>query len=254
MNQDIFVDYECGMKLGSIVGGSEATAYSLPWQVAFVYPTWTTHPKGPDTPWCGGTLIGPQHVLTAAHCIKRSFDVLVGEHNASDDVQSEDGTRHSVCGTTIHPLFDRPTLNYDFAIVRLGKPVEIGPRAVPACLPDPEEFGGRFLEEKNMTVSGWGRTKYKGEDSPVLKTIDVPGLSNEECKELYDGCSYCKPVTEAMLCAESAPGGEIWDQGGTCQSDSGGKLIEYIFLHLNSFSNSHTFLNPPIMHEYHYHS
>ena len=76
-----------------------------------------------------------------------------------------------------------------------------------------------------MTVSGWGRTKYKGEDSPVLKTIDVPGLSNEECKELYDGCYYCKPITEAMLCAESAPGGEYWDQGGTCKGDSGGRLI-----------------------------
>ena len=73
------------MKPGSIVGGSEATAFSLPWQVALVFPTWTTHPHGPDKPWCGGTLIGPQHVLTAAHCMGGSFDVLVGEHNASDE-------------------------------------------------------------------------------------------------------------------------------------------------------------------------
>jgi len=214
-------DFQCGMKPGSIVGGSEATAFSLPWQVALVYPADTTNPYGPNKPWCGGTLIGPQHVLTAAHCMGGSFDVLVGEHNASDDLQSEDGTRHSVCGTTSHPLYNRDTKDYDIAIVRLSQPVELGPRAVPACLPDAEEFGGRFLEGKTMTVSGWGRTVYQGVGSPVLKTIDVPGLSSEECQEKNLACWNCPPITDSMLCAESAPGGE---DGGVCQGDSGGPL------------------------------
>ena len=217
------------MKPGSIVGGSEATAFSLPWQVALVYPTWTTNPYGPNKPSCGGTLIGPQHVLTAAHCFSHDreiFDVLVGEHNTSDDLQSEDGTRHKVCGQTSHPLYRRGSYNYDFAIMRLRKPVELGPRAVPACLPDSKKFGGRFLENKTMTVSGWGSTVYQGEGSPVLKTIDVPGLSNEECQASYNAClellgRFCPRITDTMLCAESAPGGE---DGGTCNGDSGGRF------------------------------
>merc|ERR1712038_1143565 len=53
---------ECGINPGAIVGGSEVTPYSLPWQVGLVSP-------GSKRTWCGGTLIGPQHVLTAAHCM-----------------------------------------------------------------------------------------------------------------------------------------------------------------------------------------
>ena len=53
----IFV--ECGYEVGSIVGGSVATPYSLPWQVGLVDP-------GKNRTWCGGTLIGPNHVLTAS--------------------------------------------------------------------------------------------------------------------------------------------------------------------------------------------
>ena len=75
-----------------------------------------------------------------------------------------------------------------------------------------------------MTVSGWGRTVFGGEGSPVLKTIDVPGLSSEECQEKYLACPDCPPITDSMLCAESAPGGE---DGGVCQGDSGGRSIKF---------------------------
>ena len=52
----------CGIKPAHIVGGSEVTPYSLPWQVGLVE-------KNQDAPYCGGTLISDRHILTAAHCI-----------------------------------------------------------------------------------------------------------------------------------------------------------------------------------------
>ena len=63
--------------------------------------------------------------------------------------------------------------------------------------------------------------------SPVLKTIDVPGLSNEECQASYNACPEllghsCPTIKDAMLCAESAPDGE---DGGTCNGDSGGPWV-----------------------------
>jgi len=196
---------ECGMNPGAIVGGSEVTPYSLPWQVGLVSP-------GSARTWCGGTLIGPQHVLTAAHCMGGNFEVVVGEHSITD---SSDGTRHTVCSTTSHPQYNTGTsTNYDYAIVRLSQPVELGPRAVPACLPG-ADLGGSYLDDKTMTVSGWGTTASGGSQAQVLMSVDVPGVTNAKCQQSYGESS----ITDAMLCAGR-------DEGGvdSCQGDSGGPL------------------------------
>ena len=132
---------DCGIAPEGIVGGSEVTPYSLPWQVGLVSP-------GDDTPWCGGTIIGPNHILTAAHCMGGSFEIIVGEHDVTD---TDDGTRHTVCSTISHPDYNEGTTNYDYAIVVLNEPIVLGSRAVPACLPD-ASFGGNFLDDKTETV------------------------------------------------------------------------------------------------------
>ena len=189
---------------GSIVGGDEVTPFSLPWQVGLVDP-------GSDRTWCGGTLISSTHVLTAAHCMGRDFEIIVGEH---DVTSTSDGTRHTVCSTTSHPDYNSGTLNNDYAIVRLTTPVTLGPRAVPVCLPT-SAFAGSFLDDKTMTVSGWGSTDYGEAQSDVLLKVDVPGMSNEVCGQKY--AQY--GITDSMLCAGR-------DSGGidSCQGDSGGML------------------------------
>ena len=142
-----------------------------------------------------------------------SFDVIVGEHDVTD---SEDGTRHTVCRVVNHPQYRFP--EYDFAIVTLNEPVEIGHRAVPACLPDPDEFGGGDLNDATMTVSGWGFQSSGGYDSPdKLMSVDVPGISNAKCQEMYDPQGYS--ITEDMMCAAAAEGGI-----DACQGDSGGQF------------------------------
>ena len=178
--------------------------YSLPWQVGLVS-------VGGGQPWCGGTLIGPNHVLTAAHCMGYDFEIVVGEHDATS---TEDGTRHQVCGTTSHPDYHSGTMTNDYAIVRLSTPVELGARAVPACLPG-ADFAGSFLDDKTMTVSGWGRTSSGGSQSTVLLSVDVPGMSNEYCGTKYG----TNAITASMMCAGLDAGGI-----DSCQGDSGGML------------------------------
>ena len=198
---------ECGIKLAGIVGGSEVSPYSLPWQVGLVS-------VGGNSPWCGGTLISPTHVLTAAHCMGYSFEVIVGEHDITD---SEDGTRHTVSSAISHPQYSTsPTTDYDYAIVTLDTPVELGPRAVPACLPDPNVLGGGDLNSATMTVSGWGRQASDGQTSNELHSVDVPGISNGQCQDDYP----FEQISDAMICA-GAPEGGI----DSCQGDSGGKLF-----------------------------
>ncbi|NXH48997.1 CTRC protein, partial [Dicaeum eximium] len=80
--------YGCGQpavapQLGSrVVGGEDAVAHSWPWQISLQYSR-----SGSWYHTCGGTLIAPQWVLTAAHCISSSltYRVVLGKQNLTAD-------------------------------------------------------------------------------------------------------------------------------------------------------------------------
>ena len=177
----------------------------MPWQVGLVTP-------GSDIPFCGGTLIDSTHVLTAAHCTNWNggvWDVVVGEHKPSN---TSDGTRHTKCRHVDHPNYSNP--HNDITVVHLNQPVQIGTRAAPACLPD-SSFAGNFLDDKTMTVSGWGSICSGCSNAPALKVVDVPGVSNAVCRNRYSH------ITNEMLCAGELENGGI----DSCQGDSGGELF-----------------------------
>ena len=201
----------CGHKPSRIIGGGEVTPYSLPWQVAFVR-------RGSNTPFCGGTLISDRHVLTAAHCTSdnRNYDVIVGEHRITS---TEDGTRHSVCRYADHPSYNSQTIDNDFSILHLDQPIQLGPRAIPACLPS-TNFKGDYLDGKTLTVSGWG--VLQGGGTPTgLHSVRVPGISNGQCNK---PSFYNNRITNAMLCAGQPHGGI-----DSCQGDSGGKNYDFMY-------------------------
>ena len=210
----LLLSIDCGTPLSRIVGGSEVTPYSIPWHVGLL-----SH--GTDVPSCGGTLIGPRHVLTAAHCVTEGlvdFDVIVGEHVISD---SSDGTSHKVCGITHHPDYQKKQdFDYDIAIVRLKSAVNFGSRAAAACLPL-SRFKDDYLAGQNLTVSGWGKQAEGGAESDVLNSVEVPALTNSECKEDYEQFPIYynqRPITNSMICAGQPAGGV-----DACKGDSGGE-------------------------------
>ena len=168
--------------------------------------------KGNKYPFCGGTLIGSRHVISAAHCTEAvsEFDVLVGEHDITDET---DETVYSVESFHQHPDYN-PSSNfeYDFVIIKLNEKVILGDKAIHACLPS-TELDDEYFSGLNLTVSGWGRLSEGGNASYVLNKVDVPFVPNEICDEKYNGI-----ITNAMLCA-----GNIEDGGvDACQGDSGG--------------------------------
>lgn len=206
----------CGIKpTNRIVGGSEAGPFSLPWQVALVL-------RGTNRFNCGGTLISDRHVLTAAHC-GTSYDVMVGEHSLSG---SSDGTRHTVCRAVKHPDYKIPDgrINNDYAIFTLTQPVTIGTRANYACLPS-SDLGGSFLDDKNMTVSGWGQLGSGQSGPDRLYTVNLPGVTNAECSSLNMPIATNPiPITDRMLCAGRTGGSS---PVGACFGDSGGKINKF---------------------------
>ena len=152
-------------------------------------------------------MISDRHVLTAAHCTSGTIDVIVGEHSLTS---SSDGTRHTTCRFNDHPSYGN--LNWDFAILHLNSPVNLGARAVPACLPS-TNMNDAFLGGKTLTVSGWGALTEGGGSPTVLHSVDVPGMTNAVCN-----VDYPNQITNSMLCA-GQPGGGI----DACQGDSGGE-------------------------------
>ena len=179
-------------------------------------------------------MISDRHVLTAAHCTSdnRNYDVIVGEHRITS---TEDGTRHSVCRYADHPSYNSQTIDNDFSILHLDQPVQLGARAVPACLPL-SNFRGDYLDGKTLTVSGWGDLGT-GWFPEVLHSVDVPGMTNFQCNQLLtqptsfptSSTSFYdyedNMITDNMLCAGQPSGGV-----DSCQGDSGGKDYHFMFV------------------------
>ena len=195
-----------------IVGGEAAAVGELPWQVA-VYP-------GPYL--CGGTLITPQWVVTAAHCViddngdtlpPSEIDVVAGEYNRSQN----DGTeqQRGVSTVIVHPNYDPSSDDSDIALLRLASPVTLGASVGVVPLVSSPAHDALVAPGVSSLVSGWGATSEGGSSAAILQKVRVPIVSNATCNAAYGG-----GITANMLCAGLAEGGK-----DSCQGDSGGPLV-----------------------------
>ncbi len=99
-----------------IVGGQEATPGAWPWMTALIH---SYEDSLYDAHFCGGTLIHPKWVVTAAHCVddKRTEDieVVAGIHDLAHDA----GKRIKVRRIISHPAYDYWTDDSDIALLEL---------------------------------------------------------------------------------------------------------------------------------------
>jgi len=195
-----------------IVGGDEVEAHSIPWQVGLMH-------KDGNFLFCGGTIVSSTKILTAAQCNIYELDstyVIVGEHSL---LSSEDGVKHNMTSFVSHPDYDAGISDNDFAVITLERPIDLGDKAVAACLPQSED-NPPLAPGTSLTVSGWGGLAATGQFIPNdLHSANVSYISNEECQKAYEAYEH-NPVTANMMCA-----GNIDELGiDSCQGDSGGPL------------------------------
>lgn len=195
-----------------IVGGVPAQPGTRPWQVGLVV---AGIKDNAQAQFCGGTLIAPQWVLTAAHCVDGNMmpsqvAVLVGTHSLSD----ANARRVGVKRLEVHPKWDEDTNDNDIALLELAAPVTPSPTITPIrfATTEKEPTAGTLL-----TVSGWGATKEGGASSILLMTVDVPVVPISRCNR---SASYNGAATRRMVCAGGDEGGK-----DSCQGDSGGPAV-----------------------------
>jgi secreted trypsin-like serine protease len=202
-----------------IVGGNTTENSKYPWQAELLIET----EEGLSL--CGGTLIHPFIVMTAAHCL---LDVF-GEFEPGIEVEVWLGRTSVFAGgeaiqaynlwapTAYNPFanFPQPNRN-DVAFVTLERG-SLRPRPL---LAGPDERA-LWTPGRTAVITGWGTTAEEGELSPILKEAPVPIVADETCVRPEIDGSRVDPAT--MVCAGNLAGGT-----DTCQGDSGGPLLSPI--------------------------
>ena len=201
-----------GEVAGKIVGGGEVEpAFRYPWMVSL------QSAAGFHT--CGGVLVAPTKVLTAAHCVAndRRYVAHIGRHNlaANETASGAEALPQSGAAAT-HPRWNDSNFEYDFAIVTLASPSAATPASIDfddLSVGEPSPDGA--VETTLLTTMGWGALFEGGSAPEVLNSVVVPAVPHAACAESYSGVDR-----ESMLCAGFPEGGR-----DSCQGDSGGPLV-----------------------------
>ncbi|MFG3282406.1 serine protease [Streptomyces sp. NPDC048111] len=203
-----------------VIGGHAVKISDSPWVVAL-----SSRDRFGGTragQFCGGVVIAPTTVLTAAHCLRsdvlgtdvahaRDLVVIAGR----TDLVSNEGQEIPVSAAWTNPGYDPKTNAGDLAELTLARPL-------PASYAIPVAGAGDagYADGAQATVYGWGDTSGGGSYPTALRAAPVTVLSDQACVRAYPPNSDGPYLAATMLCAGDPRGGH-----DACQGDSGGPLV-----------------------------
>jgi Trypsin len=216
-----------------IVGGNTTTIAEWPWQVAITADQEFFAGDGFDRQFCGGTLVTPTIVVSAAHCFFNVFQGVPGRDFDPPDLFAAITGRTQLSSSTGQEievasyfffvdgagrrLYNPSTNDWDVVFAQLASPSPSS-NSTPIQIAGANEASFWAPGNENAWATGWGTTSSGGNGSDTLREVNIDRIADSTCASATSYGGDFHP--ETMVCAGEIAGGQ-----DTCQGDSGGPLV-----------------------------
>ncbi|MER8068837.1 trypsin-like serine protease [Streptomyces sp. NPDC094034] len=201
-----------------IIGGTGTTISTAPWMVQL----WYADEANDEYYFCGGTLVAPNKVLTAAHCVNGLDWRRYGVVNSGVTSTESNGVLTGVTRQWQHASYDDATVRNDIAVLTLDTPLKQQWLRLAQT-----QDSALYKAGTTATVYGWGVTSGASDALATnLRKVSLPLVSDTTCDTAMRkilGKDYF--VEGGMICAGTPATGADAGTKATCSGDSGGPLI-----------------------------